>query len=129
MKAMASFKNRLGERYGRLTVIAMAPRQSDSAGKLRPIRWICQCDCGNIADVSGASLATENVRSCGCLREESKRAPKKGLKAKCPYPAHGCAQSRLGVCCRDCAELESCDAACLNRPELCGRDKHEQENL
>lgn len=28
--------------------------------------WNCQCDCGNICVVSGKSLRTRHVSSCGC---------------------------------------------------------------
>lgn len=33
--------NLLGQKYGRLTVIAEAPSQNGNGA------WICQCDCGN----------------------------------------------------------------------------------
>jgi hypothetical protein len=34
------------QRFGKLTVIKPAPKRED-----RYTRWICRCDCGNIAEV------------------------------------------------------------------------------
>lgn len=34
--------------------------------------WRCQCDCGNITYVSTAKLKSNNTKSCGCLRRETK---------------------------------------------------------
>ena len=33
--------NLLGQKYGRLTVIAEAPKQKGQTA------WLCQCECGN----------------------------------------------------------------------------------
>ena len=30
------------------------------------IMWVCQCDCGCIKDIDGASLRSGNTQSCGC---------------------------------------------------------------
>jgi len=51
-----------GQRFGRLVAV----RQSPSRGGRR--RWVCQCDCGKQADVSGYHLRSALVKSCGCLR-------------------------------------------------------------
>lgn len=32
------------------------------------IKWVCQCDCGNMIEVSGHSLRQGNTKSCGCVR-------------------------------------------------------------
>lgn len=50
-----------GKIYGRLTVIERVKEQTGKA------RWICQCECGNIAIVNGADLRTGGVLSCGCI--------------------------------------------------------------
>lgn len=60
---MPRFKDRVGERYGRLTVV----KYSHTAG--RHIHWLCKCDCGNLTTVSRANLGV-STRSCGCLRRE-----------------------------------------------------------
>lgn len=33
-------------------------------------KWLCKCDCGNIAYVRGSSLKSGLIRSCGCSRKE-----------------------------------------------------------
>lgn len=39
------------------------------------IKWVCQCDCGNICEVDGSRLRSGKAKSCGC---ESKKALEKG---------------------------------------------------
>lgn len=60
--------DRMGQRYGRLTVIG----RSDGAGKGH-VMWRCECACGSgkLTIVRGGHLADGNVRSCGCLRTEA----------------------------------------------------------
>ena len=33
--------------------------------------WVCECDCGNYAEVAACELAGGHARSCGCLPEGS----------------------------------------------------------
>lgn len=56
--------NLLGQRYGRLTVIAEAPSQKGSGA------WLCECDCGNKKIVLTGALRSGNTQSCGCLHKE-----------------------------------------------------------
>lgn len=57
----------LGDRYGRLLVIAQAPT-------VRYSRWRCRCDRGAEVVVSAQLLRMrDGTRSCGCLRRESSR--------------------------------------------------------
>lgn len=56
--------NLLGQKYGRLTVIAEAPSQKGNGA------WLCQCDCGNQKIVLTRSLRSGNTQSCGCLHKE-----------------------------------------------------------
>lgn len=64
---MGKLINEVGNRYGRLLVI-------------KPIKvnnrtlWECKCDCGNIINVSGTSLRTQNTKSCGCLQKDKARS-------------------------------------------------------
>lgn len=58
------FINEVGNRYGRLIVIAKDEEQS---GKNHRAYWICKCDCGNIKSVSSKCLRDGKTKSCGCL--------------------------------------------------------------
>lgn len=56
----------IGKRFGRLTVIAEAGRESNGG-----FSWVCQCDCGQITKpISGGNLRRNIIKSCGCLRRE-----------------------------------------------------------
>lgn len=55
-----------GKRFGRLLVIDIAGRYQD-----RQVIWKCQCDCGNIINVSGCALRNGTTRSCGCYRRDN----------------------------------------------------------
>ncbi|MCI9267287.1 MAG: hypothetical protein HFF40_00345 [Lawsonibacter sp.] len=60
---MGKFVDLTGQRFGRLTVIERAESAKDGH-----VRWLCRCDCGNTAIVSGNDLKKGTSRSCGCLR-------------------------------------------------------------
>ena len=49
-------------RFGRLVVLKRDLTKKDKNG----IRWLCQCDCGNIISVTTKSLKSGNTKSCGC---------------------------------------------------------------
>ena len=57
---MAIAKNELGNQYGDLTVIALAPYKQNNKAV-----WTCQCKCGNQVKVLGKSLRNGNTKSCG----------------------------------------------------------------
>ena len=65
--SLASCKNEIGNRYGKLTVLSRAEdkRHGEAA-------WLCQCDCGNTCIVAGTHLRNGSVQSCGCKKYESK---------------------------------------------------------
>lgn len=50
--------NLTGQGFGRLTVIAPANVV---------VRWMCQCECGNITYATTAHLLRDGHQSCGCL--------------------------------------------------------------
>lgn len=57
--------DRTGQRFGRLTVIRPAAR--DTRGPM----WFCGCDCGKTRVIPSRQLAGKNpVQSCGCLQKE-----------------------------------------------------------
>lgn len=59
----------IGDRYGRLKVIALEERRPSGKSK-----WLCLCDCGKTKSAIGTSLRNGNLKSCGCLRWK-KRTP------------------------------------------------------
>lgn len=51
-----------GYRFGRLFVVRRAQGKST--------RWLCRCDCGEVATVMSQKLRIGNTSSCGCLQRE-----------------------------------------------------------
>ena len=45
-------------------------RDTETKHKDRIVRWVCKCECGTIASVSGASLRNGDSKSCGCYKIE-----------------------------------------------------------
>lgn len=67
---MAKVKDRVGQRFGRLEVIALAARDTKNR-----TQWLCQCDCGNQTTVLVNQLSGKRpTQSCGCLQKEKARA-------------------------------------------------------
>jgi hypothetical protein len=59
---MTAFKDITGQRFGRLTVVALHSR---GTARIKP-KWLCKCDCGNDTLVDWSA----RIQSCGCLRRE-----------------------------------------------------------
>lgn len=57
--------DRTGKVFGRLTITQVA---LDSRPK--NIRYLCQCECGNIKSISLKNLTKGHTKSCGCLLKE-----------------------------------------------------------
>ena len=66
------FKDLIGQKFGRWTVIEQADPVNDNDGRVRR-RWLCQCDCGKIHIVKESSLKQGLSKSCGCARKETLR--------------------------------------------------------
>jgi hypothetical protein len=64
-----------GKRFGRLTVIKRTDQKQGSS-----YLWLCKCDCGNELLVRTERLTTGNVKSCGCLRRETRKNDIKGKR-------------------------------------------------
>ena len=62
---MSAFKNRIQEKYGRLTVLSHAGK--DKRGKHL---WNCLCECGKQKLVVSDNLSSGKSNSCGCLKAE-----------------------------------------------------------
>ena len=55
----------INQRFGFLTVIEKDPQRGSNG----EVKWICQCDCGNIVSVRGGNLKRKDENrtiSCGC---------------------------------------------------------------
>ena len=137
-----------GERFGKLVVVKELPRERDENGKLKRIRWLCQCDCGNTCETDGANLRG-GKGSCGCgvtelqakryeamvkarnAAAQARLDKKAGIEKPpcCLYPDASCTKSKkYGVCCWDCDQYEACeekDRVCKNSPAKCGFVKNE----
>jgi len=55
-----------GQRFGRL--VAIEPLKKRRASY---VIWKCQCDCGNIHEVSSSCLIQGHTKSCGCISKKS----------------------------------------------------------
>lgn len=56
-----------GQKFGRWTVLRFDKK--DTYGT----RWMCRCDCGNIASVLASNLRAGKSKSCGCLISEVRK--------------------------------------------------------
>lgn len=63
-----AYKDIAGEKYGRLLVLEYVGSKNGKAV------WRCKCDCGNYKNVTGDSLRSGKVKSCGCLGRENRAA-------------------------------------------------------
>lgn len=61
-------KDEMGHTYGRLTVTEAAESIKGKGA------WLCVCTCGNHKVVTGDSLRTGKIKSCGCLQAEHRNA-------------------------------------------------------
>jgi hypothetical protein len=61
---MGQFKDITGQKFNRLTALS----RSENRGKT--VYWLCECECGAIKEVAGASLRCGKTKSCGCLNVE-----------------------------------------------------------
>lgn len=68
---MSKVRDLTGKRFGRLTVVKIAPEEMSMQYAQKKILWVCRCDCGKETAVMGQALVSGNTRSCGCLRSET----------------------------------------------------------
>lgn len=66
---MAAMQEMVGQRFGRLTVVAMGAQRPKGR-----ILWECRCDCGNTILASKSALKNGTTKSCGCLHKEIMKA-------------------------------------------------------
>ena len=74
-------KDELGNKYGKLTVIAEAGVEKYGAKM-----WLCKCDCGGEIVVKGSNLRNGGTTSCGCTKSHGEEKIAQFLtKANIPY--------------------------------------------
>ena len=74
-------KNEIGNKYGKLTVIAEAGIEQYGSKM-----WLCKCDCGGEVIVKGANLRNGGTTSCGCTKSHGEEKIAQFLtEANIPY--------------------------------------------
>lgn len=71
---MSSIHDRIGKRYGRLTIISLekvTDRMVKGNKHGNSYYYSCLCDCGNYCIANYSALASGNKKSCGCLVRET----------------------------------------------------------
>lgn len=53
-----------GRKVGKLSVVEFLKKKKDNGRRL----WLCQCDCGNLAEIEAVGIMSNLVQSCGCLK-------------------------------------------------------------
>jgi hypothetical protein len=93
-----------GQRFGMLTVVT---RHSGCDRKIKQVRWICQCECGNVKIVNGSNLRNGKTNSCGCTT--------RGVKNPSYNAVHGRLRAQRGAAskyiCVGCEEKRASDWA------------------
>lgn len=84
----------IGERFGRLKVLAFAGRVG------RRLTWQCHCDCGTIIAVRNDHLRGGNTKSCGCLQRENTKVANR-THGNHKAPEYGVWDSMLSRCRRE----------------------------
>ncbi len=67
MSAAKNRKDLTGQIFGRLTVIKVA---QPGTRKIK-LKWLCECECGNLKDIGANELIHGDTKSCGCWRKDA----------------------------------------------------------
>ena len=73
MKAINHYKDRIGQKFGRLTILEYHPNKRKSS-------YLCKCDCGRIKEIKCEHIVQGLTKSCGCLSRELKSQRSSGNK-------------------------------------------------
>lgn len=79
--------NLIGQKFGRLTVLAEGPRGRQPSGQVYR-QWICICECGTERTVRTGWIRSGHTTSCGCAGREHRIAAhtKHGLARRGQQP-------------------------------------------
>lgn len=65
---MGKFKNLVGLKVGKLTVVGLSDQKRLQANGWQAPLWVCQCACGNTTLVTrNCLLSKKPTKSCGCM--------------------------------------------------------------
>ena len=56
----------IGQKFGKLRVVGKTEKRT----KHGSIMWLCECECGNVLNVSSGNLRSGNTNSCGCYNKQ-----------------------------------------------------------
>ena len=76
---MPKLINLTGKVFDKLTVLEKAPSRA------RHVYWKCQCECGNIIEVSAESLKRNIPHNCGCVKLQLQKEKDKVKEDKLNY--------------------------------------------
>ena len=62
------YNNLVGKKFHHLTVKNQG--NGISYGSAKKISYICECDCGNIVEITAQSIVNGNTKSCGCFKKK-----------------------------------------------------------
>lgn len=76
---MPKLNDLTGKKFDKLIVLEKAPSRA------RHVYWKCQCECGNIVEVSAESLKRNIPHDCGCVKLQLKKDKKQAKENKLNY--------------------------------------------
>lgn len=59
-----------GQKFGKLIVLRVGTPKIKPCGKTVK-KWLCKCDCGNLAEVATSDLTSGHTTSCGCVKRNA----------------------------------------------------------
>lgn len=70
-------KDIVGQKFNHLTVLSDSGKRKSSG-----IVWICQCDCGNITEVTTGNLKSNHIKTCGQCEFRNENIKKLDLRGQ-----------------------------------------------
>jgi hypothetical protein len=120
MTAKGYYKDIVGEKYGKLTVV----KYLDHCKKVAS--FLCECECGNECSVRGSYLRFGKTKSCGCLNRIDIIGKKYGKLTVIEPRGLNAAEKPMYLCECDCGNKTEVNGYHLrsNNTKSCGCLKH-----